>query len=314
MSAAKVMVLGSYVQALCLRVHRLPGVGESLLAEEIHVGPGGKGFNLAVGARRLGAEVQALMAVGEDPAGDMALAFLEAEGIPCRHLLRLSAPTAQGVGLIDPQGENCIVVYPGANALLQAAHIAAALPEIAAARVVCAQFEIPEAPILAAFLEAQGHGIPTLLNAAPFRSIAPDLLALTDVLVLNAREAEGWLDLPSGSLTTVEAAISALESVRSHQSRRVVVTVGAQGCVAREDGGDILRLPAYPVTAVDTVGAGDAFCAGLAVGIAERQLFADSLRLASACGALACCRQGVLRALPDRPAVERLLQAGKVRF
>jgi ribokinase len=300
-------VLGSFVQALCLRVPALPGRGESLTAEALDAGPGGKGFNLAVGARRLGAAVEVLIAVGADAGGDWAAALLRQEGIATGHLLRLDAPTGQGVGLIDPRGDNCIAVYPGANALLQPAHVAAAASAIAAAGLVCAQFEIPEPPILAAFELARRHGVPTLLNAAPYRPLSPQLLRLTDTLVLNASEAACWLGLEPRQLDTIAAARAQLQALRPPAPGRIVITHGAQGCVARDAGGEILQQPAFAVEVVDSTGAGDAFCAGLACALVQGRGLAQSLRVASACGALTCTRLGVLPALPDAAALQRLL-------
>lgn len=301
-------VLGSFVQALCLRVPALPGRGESLTAEALDAGPGGKGFNLAVGARRLGAAVETLIAVGADAGGDWAAALLREEGIPTRHLLRLDAPTGQGVGLIDPRGDNCIAVYPGANALLEPAHVEAAAAAIAGAGLVCAQFECPHPPIVAAFALARRHGVPTLLNAAPYRPLGAELLALTDILVLNASEAACWLGLAPERLDGAVAVAAQLRGAVQAMPRQVVITLGAQGCVARDAGGDILRQPAFAVEVADSTGAGDAFCAGLATGLVRGQTLAQSLRLAGACGALACTRLGVLPALPDARAVQRLLE------
>lgn len=298
-------VLGSFVQALCLRVPALPGRGESLTADALDAGPGGKGFNLAVGAHRLGATVETLIAVGDDAGGDWAAMLLREEGIPTRHLLRLDAPTGQGVGLIDPRGDNCIAVYPGANALLGAAHVAAAAPAIARAGLVCAQFECPDPPILAAFALARRHGVPTLLNAAPYRPLGAELLALTDILVLNASEAACWLALPAEGLDIAGTVAARLRD--TPQPQRVVVTLGAEGCIARDAGGEILRQPAFAVNVVDSTGAGDAFCAGLASALVRGESLEHSLRIASACGALTCTRLGVLPALPDVLAVRRLL-------
>ncbi|MGH8443776.1 MAG: PfkB family carbohydrate kinase [Solimonas sp.] len=307
MATPRLFVLGSYVQALCLQVATLPRPGESLLAQSMQLEAGGKGLNLAIGARRLGAEVDVLVAAGRDAAGDALHGLLQAEGIATGHLLRVDAPSGHGIGFIDAHGQNSIAVYPGANAWLGAVEVRAAGTAIAAADLVCAQMEIAEAAIVAAFAEARRAGVATLLNAAPYRPLPAALLALIDTLVLNAREAESWLGLDSGSLADRETAVAALGVVPAAFAGRLVVTLGAQGCVSREADGSVLRQAAFAVEAVDTVGAGDAFCAGLAVALGAGRDIRSALREAAACGAIVCAGAGVLDHLPDRDAVLRRL-------
>jgi ribokinase len=302
-------VLGSYVQALCMRVRSLPQAGESVLAHSLDVSPGGKGFNMAVGARRLGADVRLLMAVGRDEAGDLAARQLQAERISCEHLLRLPLPTGRGVGLINEVGENCIAVYPGANSQLDSGHVAAAIGSIARSQLVCAQFEIGEAAVISAFRAARQHGAATLLNAAPYRPLSATLAALTDTLVLNAREAETWLGLGAETLVDAHHCDAALRALPLPPGiGRIVITLGAHGCVAREAGGALVHQRAFAIEAVDTIGAGDAFCAGLAVALALGLPLPLALRRAAACGALVCAGAGVLQVLPDADAVDRMLR------
>lgn len=301
-------VLGSYVQALCLRVALLPHPGESVLAEGLDLSPGGKGFNMAVGARRLGADVRLLMAVGRDEAGNEAMRRLQAEQIACDHLLRLPVPTGRGVGLINAFGENTIAVYPGANAELDTGHVAAATSAIASAQLVCAQFEIGEAAVVAAFRTARQHGVATLLNAAPYRPLSTTLAALTDTLVLNAREAETWFGLEAETLVSARRCETALRVLPLPAGiGRIVVTLGADGCFARDLDGSFHHQPAFAVQATDTIGAGDAFCAGLAVSLARRDSLDVALRYAAACGAIVCSGSGVLEMLPDADVVARLM-------
>ena len=305
------------MHALCWRLPELPQPGESLTAESFSQGPGGKGFNVAVGARRLGADVQALIAVGADASGDMAAEILRAEGLSTDHLLRMEEHTGRGVGLIDSRGENCIVVYPGANALMSASQALTAFAACADINLVYGQFEIPDEPILAAFREARRRGIPTLLNAAPYRQPPAELLDATDVLVLNEREAECWLEIPTNTLSSAEQAVSLLNQRGPGGPRRVVITLGAMGSVARDIDGTMLRQDGFPVDVVDSIGAGDAFCAGLAVSLAGGSPFASSLRTANACGALTCTQDGVLSAMPSARAVQDFLgglsTTGKLR-
>lgn len=304
---SRLFVLGSYVRALCLRVGSLPRPGESLLASDMLLDHGGKGLNLGIGAHRLGAEVALLLAAGRDAAGDAVHDVLQAEGLSADHLLRLDAPSGHGIGFVDDQGNNCIAVYPGANGLLGPAEVSAAAAAIAAADLVCAQMEIPEAAIMAAFAAARHAGVATLLNAAPYRPLSAELLRLTDTLILNAGEAECWLALPAGSLNSRAAAEAVTRAMMYPFTGRLVITLGAQGCVAHEADDRIHAQAALPVNAVDTVGAGDAFCAGLAVALADGRDMSDALLRAVACGAIVCAGTGVLARLPDAAAVAGLL-------
>jgi ribokinase len=173
----RIFVLGSYVNANCLYVEKLPAPGESLIAKAMCTEPGGKGLNLAVGIHRLGVHVDTLLAVGMDSAAEALLNFLKLEGLDTRWVIRTSEQSGFGMGFIAKDGVNFLAVYPGANALLDASHIARAAVSIAEADLVCAQFEIPEVPILAAFSHARKRGIRTLLNPSPWRVPGLELLA-----------------------------------------------------------------------------------------------------------------------------------------
>lgn len=310
----RLFVLGSFVYATCVQVGRLPARGESLAASALHQGPGGKGFNLAVAARRLGAEVEVLIAAGADAHADTAARALREENLSDRHLLRLERmSTGQGVGFIDPDGDNCIAVYAGANAGMSAAHVAASGTAVARADLVCAQFEIGDAPIMEAFVQARQHGVRTLLNPSPWRLPSPALLALTDILVVNATEAAALLGLPAAAFACHDCGIPIAVTERLDAAalpvRLLVVTLGADGCIAREDSGRTHFQPGIAVTAVDSTGAGDAFTAALAVALAGGVALDEALRRACASGALTCTRLGVLEALPDAAAVTALLAA-----
>ena len=116
------VVVGSFVHACCWHVARLPLPGESVAAAALHTEPGGKGLNVAVGLARLGCQVATLMACGSDGPAAQLLALLDAEGIDRRHVQQLPGASGMGCGLVGPGGENLVAVYPGANALLTAAH------------------------------------------------------------------------------------------------------------------------------------------------------------------------------------------------
>jgi ribokinase len=305
MNPPRLFVLGSFIQAQIMRLSRLPGPGESLPAHGRMVEIGGKGLNLLIGAHRLGACVRGVIPAGDDPEGDALVQLLREQGLDEGCVLRVPGASGQGVGLVGEDGENMIAIWPGANALLDAVHVRALAGQVQAAQLVCAQFEIGDAPILAAFELARGAGIPTLLNAAPFRPLSPQLLALTDVLVLNRSEAAAWLRCD-------EVAVDAEHDLRGRGFGGVlVITLGRDGALALGTGEQSLRQPGFVIEAQDSTGAGDAFCAGLAVALAQTGDWSRALRQGCACGALVARSHGVLSALPDADQVSTMLQDGR---
>lgn len=307
-SHADVFVLGSFVAACSAKVARLPLAGESLRADAFTLEAGGKGFNLMIGARRLGASIDGLLAVGADLFAEMAKPALVRADLPVCMLRRCDGTTGSGIGFVDQTGENCLAVHPGANLRLSAAHVRDASDAIRGAKLVLAQFEIGDEPIAEAFVLARSTGVPTLLNPSPYRAIDPHILAHTSILVLNRIEAAqlanafGIEDAVADDRWTKVAA-----ALLRRGPENVVITLGAEGAFACRANGRPEFQPSFAVEVVDTMGAGDAFTAGLAVGLCEGRPFADCLRRAAACGALAARRLGVFEALPTREELDRFL-------
>ncbi|QLD11951.1 ribokinase [Microbacterium oleivorans] len=294
-----VVVVGSINQDIVARVARIPAPGETLLAESLVRSGGGKGANQAVGARRAGgADVAFVGAVGTDAAGETLRSALVTDGIDVSGLLRVDGVTGTALISVDAHGENAIVVAAGANAArdtLTDTQRAA----VASATVVLTQLEIPVALVRDA-AAARADGAWHVLNAAPsapFASARAELLAATDVLVVNeheAREAAGADDLDE-AVGALAAAVGVL-----------VVTLGARGCLV-VCGTDRAEVPAYAVTPVDTTGAGDTFCGVLAAALAasgrrpdtvDLDLLVDAARAGAAASALAVTRPGAQDAVP----------------
>lgn len=298
----RIFVLASFVAACSVKVQRLPVAGETLAADSFLLEPGGKGLNVAVGARRLGAGVDGLVTAGDDHFGALAATILEREGLPPEMLVRVPGPTGAGVGLVDAAGENVIAVFPGANALLSADHVALADERLSRAAAVVAQFEIGDEPIAAAFLSARTAGVLTILNPSPYRPIPATVLASTDVMVVNATEAASLArDL---AVPPQDDALAA--ALLAQRVQTLVVTRGASGATVWLNGELAHAAPAVPVAAIDTIGAGDAFLAGLVVGLVEECGWAEALRWGNACGAAVVSATGVIDCMPDRAAMLRL--------
>jgi ribokinase len=289
-----ILVIGSYNRDTVLRLERFPAPGETLTALGMAEFHGGKGSNQAVAAARAGGRVGLIAALGDDAAGNAAQALWAAEGIAAQAVQTAKAPTGAATILLDAAGENQIIIIPGANAALALAPGFTPPADIA---VVLAQLETPQAATAALF-----RTLPKarrILNVAPAAPILPELLAVTDMLVLNETEA--------AILAQREAEPAALAlALAAETMRDVIVTAGAAGAFwARPDGVVIDAAPPR-VTVADTTGAGDAFLGAFAAFSAEGYTPEKTLRLAVAAGALACTQSGAVPSLPYRAAIMAL--------
>lgn len=326
----RVCVVGSFVVDLVFKVERRPGPGETMLARDFGMFLGGKGFNQAVAARRLGADVSMVGRLGDDPFGQMFLAKLTEEGIAAGGVKRdPTSGTAIASPVIDASGENSILAAPRANMRMTAADAEAATDDIAGADILMLQFEIPAEASRTAAEIACKHNTLVMLDPAPVRhgvepqqhegrpaspSRAPSIPSSAqdrstprpldrfffDFLVPNEIEAH----LLTGRMTPEEAGAVLLPETR----QGVVISLGADGALVISRGA-LNRVPTHRVNVVDTTGAGDAFRAGLAVQVAQGRSLDDAARFACACGALACTVMGAEPSMPRLEAVERLLAA-----
>ena len=318
-------VLGSYIEAHCWFVARRPQSDESQQASSYVRECAGKGLAVALGAHRLGAPVDLLMAVGHDAAGDAAQHLLQQEGLATDHVHRLGAYSGQGCGLVGAQDGSSVTIYPGANALLGAAQLQQATACIQRAAVAYAQCEVP-LPLVAQALEmALAAGATTVFNPSPWpeaglrAGAGARALAAAQVLVVNAHEAERLLASVAGWTAPVGGAEPLLQALppsvlqtlwQCWPGHWLVITLGAKGCVAygREQAdGPLGRLPAHAVVVRQPIGAGDAFSAGLCTALVQGADMAQAIALGNACGALAASQEGILPALSQRAALAGLL-------
>lgn len=314
MDAPRIAVVGSFMQAACWQVPRLPRQGETLAATGFHAEPAGKGLAVAVGCRRLGAAVDLLLAIGDDRAGDGLVERLREEGLSTQHVMRHAGPSGHGSGWLCADGDNAIAAYPGANLRLDAAQVASAAGALARAALVYAQFEAPAEAAREAFVHAARRGAHTVLNPSPWQAIDRDLLACTRVLLVNASEAAALLpDWPTAPQPARHASLGPIlaplwRAWPGDMQRRLVVTLGAAGSLAfAPDGRSHFARP-LATEVRSSIGAGDAFAAGFCVALCEGQPLAEALRHGNACGAFAVSRSGILDGLPDAIARDALLR------
>ena len=302
----RVCVVGSANLDYTVALPRLPRVGETVSAGTLLVNRGGKGANQAVAARRLGAEVRLIGCVGDDDAGVAMRRALDEQGIGVEGVV--TAPgVASGTALIfvDREGHNQIGVAPGANHRLTVEMARAGEPSIEWAQVLVSQLEVPVPVVRWALETARRHGVPTVLNPAPVQELSDELLGLVTYLTPNAGEV--------AALTGIE--VSDLDSGRRAAARlcergvgTVIITLGEEGALVY-DRATAVHFEAFPIEAVDTTGAGDAFNGALAVGLSAGGSLEQVIPLASAAAALQCTRRGAQDGLPHRADVERFLQS-----
>ncbi|MEO2168105.1 MAG: ribokinase [bacterium] len=296
----RVHVVGSINMDLVARVADFPRPGQTIAGADFRSLPGGKGANQAVAAARSGAATRIVGCVGNDSAGRELAEFLDLAGVDVSGLRTVdSTATGRALILVSDAGENSIVVVPGANGCTGAAEINF-VP--AAGDVVVSPLEIGDEAILAAFRVASTASATTILNPAPARVCAPEMLALADILVVNETELafygafEAREDMP---LAEVSAAVGKLAK---RYGSTVIATLGGRGLVAMAEG-EAIVLAAHAVEVVDTTAAGDTFVGSLAASLAVGESLRSGLNCATAAAALCVGRVGAAPSIPNRAEV-----------
>ncbi len=279
--------LGSINADHIYQVPHLPRPGETLAATHLATGLGGKGANQSVAAARAGALVKHIGAVGPD--GAWALEALAGHGVDIAGIIQVETPTAHAIINVDPEGENAIVIYPGANEKQSLTAVSETLSDAKPGDILLLQNETDLQPEAAE--KARTLGLFVIYSAAPFDAEAVRaMLPHTDLLVMNEGE---------------YAALSAALETDLLPDR--IITRGGRGSVWKSAGGDT-EMPAFAVTPVDTTGAGDCFIGTLAAGLDQGLSRRDAMRLASAAAAIQVTRPGTAAAIPTREEVEAFLE------
>jgi ribokinase len=306
----RAFVVGNYISANFLFAPTLTGPGQTAAATGYFHDHGGKGLNLAVGLHRLGVETDLLVVVGDDAPGCAVTGLLREMGMSTVHVHTGAAASGFGIGLIAPDGGNMLAAYMGANALLGESHVEQARADIEAAGFCVGQFESPQPAILAAFRIAKAAGRTTYLNPSPWSQPTDELLALTDIMVVNETEAMDFLGAAIAGAPAQDWGrdLPELARARGWRGELLVVTLAERGAVALKADGCVV-VPAFAIDQVDATGAGDGFGCGLVSALAAGEALAFALLKASACGAIVAARQGVFDVLPDAGAVEDFLRS-----
>ncbi len=278
-----VVVVGSCNLDLVSTTTHLPSPGETLRAVAYAEHAGGKGLNQAVACARMGARTAFIGCVGNDSAGTMLRDLLNSEGIDTSQLTTVDAPTGRAFITVDASGENTIVIVAGANA-----HLGKTAITLPSSKVLLAQLEIPLDVVTQVFTQA--HNAITVLNPAPAAQLSTELLSLCDIAVPNENES---------------AAMGGTKFLLGAGVTTVVTTLGERGAEI-SDATSTTAVTPYPVNAIDTVGAGDAFVGALCAELARGETIEHAARIASIAGALATTVHGAVPSLPTRAAVMSL--------
>ena len=293
-----ITVFGSINVDLVCRVKRAPNAGETVRGSDYVLFPGGKGANQALAARRAGAAVRLVGAIGDDGMAEIALRELTAGGVDLTAVQRLTGTTGLAIITVDEAGENAIVVSPGTNKRANAA----AIPPGAFAKgdTLLLQMEVPFAESLVAARAARTAGARVILSVAPYTAVPAADVAAFDMVVVNQHEAADLarhFGLADGDADATATALA------MHLGRTVITTLGPDGAVAA--GGDrVIRVPALALTPVDTTGAGDTFGGVLAAFLDEGADLETAVAHAAIAGSLTCTKEGAQPSFPMRAEIE----------
>ena len=300
-----ILSFGSLNLDLVTQTPHLPTPGETVLGTHFLTAPGGKGANQAVAAARLGVPTQMVGRVGGDDFGQILLQSLKAAGVNTDGV-KIDETIHSGVAAIavDSHGENHIIVVPGANGRVDRSDVDRLTQWFPHSQILMMQLEIPVSVVHQAAQSAQEAGVTVILDPAPAQSNLPETIyPLIDILTPNQVEAEQLVGFP---VNNPETAAKAATIFQQRGVKTVIVKLGVQGALC-STAGNTFHIPAFPVNAVDTVAAGDAFNGGLAAALAEGYALRQAVIRGSAAAAISVTKAGAQPSMPDRSTVEALL-------
>ncbi len=290
----KITVVGSLNMDLVITTPKIPQIGETLLGSGFMTAPGGKGANQAVAAAKLGGEVTMLGSVGDDLFGRDLVDNLSRHGVDVSRIeVTGDNPTGIAVILIK-DGNNCIIVDPGANSSLTAERVAFSRSVIEDSALILVQLEIPLESVQAAIYLAKRQGVKVILNPAPARVLDDQLLKMVDILTPNESECELITGIRPDS---EESAREAVNYLKAKGIPQIIITLGSKG-VVYNSGERIIHKPVPKVEAVDTTAAGDSFSGALAVALSEGKTIDEAVDFANSVGTLTVMKQGAQSSLP----------------
>ncbi|MEO6914246.1 MAG: ribokinase [Chitinophagaceae bacterium] len=298
MSQANVVIVGSTNMDMVVNTDRIPVPGETILASNFFMNPGGKGANQAVAVARLGGRITFVTKIGNDVFGHQSIQLFDDEGIDTKYILSDSElPSGVALITVDKHGENCIVVSPGANGSLRPSDFTEAiLTEIAGAEILLMQLEIPVETVRYLADYAAAKGVKVILNPAPMSEVSSDLLNELYAITPNKTEAE----LLSGiTIKDIDTAKEAAKKIYEKGVENVIITLGSEGALIFQ-AGEFSLVSAEKVKAIDSTAAGDVFNGALVVSLSQGRTLIEATRFACQAAAISVTRTGAQSSIPYR--------------
>jgi len=316
METKAVLVFGSLNADLVIRADRLPREGETLQGGDLAVYPGGKGANQAFAAARLGAKTSMFGAVGSDVFGDLLLESLRGGAVDVSGVQRTDRATGSALITVLPNGENSILLAPGANAAVDPSWLDTMAKALDGKPIVLCQLEVPLPSVEALLRMAAPKGARVILDPAPARALDAEILRLAHIVTPNQTECALLIDRVNRPPETYEDAREACRLLHERGVGIAIVKMGEQGCFVSDgtaSSTESFIIPAYSVDPVDTTAAGDTFNAGLAAALAEGRSLRSAVELGTAAAAISVTRPGAQASAPTRQEAEDLMRAQKAR-
>ncbi|MFV0352157.1 MAG: ribokinase [Oscillospiraceae bacterium] len=304
MSRQKICVMGSYVTDLTARTPHLPAPGETVLGTQFKMGPGGKGGNQAVAAKRAGGDVFFITKVGKDIFGDLAINCFKEEEIHSLGVF-IDAKCVTGTALIavDDRNENNIIVVPGASAQFTHSDVKQCEPILKTCKFLLVQLEANVDATQEVMQIAKENGTGVILNPAPVQAISPSFISMVDIITPNEVEAEILTGQP---VKDEQDCAKAANAFFAKGVKKVVITLGGKGSYCN-DGENEMFLPPYPAKVIDTTGAGDAFNGGFVKALADGKDFFEAAAYACVVAGLSVQKFGTAPSTPYQKEIEEAL-------
>lgn len=289
-------MVGASNTDLLTKVPRLPKMGETLIGSHFHMGFGGKGANQAVMAAKLGADVAMVTKLGKDRFGEATFKNFLDRGIDTKNVIWSDEASGVAPILVDNEGNNLIVIVPGASWMLSSDDVRSASKAIRSADVTVCQLEVPLDTTLEAMRIAKRENRLTILNPAPWHPLPEEAFLLSDIIVPNQVEAEALSEMPIKNTKDAEKATMKMVDMGT---KSVIITMGGGGAILGDARG-VEKIATIPVTCADSTGAGDAFLGTLAYSLATDANLRDSVRMANVAAALSVTKLGSQLSFPSK--------------
>ncbi|MGM8365947.1 ribokinase [Virgibacillus sp. W0181] len=301
MKQSQITVVGSLNMDLVVETQRIPRQGETVLGKSFTTLSGGKGNNQAVACARLGAEVTLIGCVGEDIYGEQLIQNLKNEGVITEHIIEVPETSTGIASITVNNGENQIIVVPGANHHLTPDNLQDKEEVIKQSDIILVQLEIPLETVIKTIEIAEFHRIPVVLNPAPSMTLPDKLLDKVTYITPNEHELKKMFQED-------EVSTQSFEEILARFPEKIVMTKGKKGAYFIDIDGKLVHHPSYPVQVVDTTGAGDSFNAGLVVKLSVGENISEATKFAVAVGALSVTKFGAQHGMPTMKQVKRFME------